>query len=437
MRVPLRVRSITTRSAIVAALALTAITLPRAATVGRSTLGIQGRTNASVSLASGGGLIVATWAASAANGDTDIYAAVSRDGGVSFPAPVRVNSTPGDASVNNEQPPRATIAPRPGGTPPLITVVWTSKNQQGSTLVHARSEDGGRSFARTALVPDGAAAGNRGWENAAVDRQGRTRVVWLDHRDMAQPAGGSASSSGGGAPHVHNPANTAGDGGAMAQKSRLFVATLGEGGSARSSAAGVCYCCKTAIVSAPDDTLYMAWRHVYPGNLRDIAFTFSRDGGRTFAPPIKVSDDRWMLDGCPDDGPAMTADAANRVHIAWPTLVQGADGKPAIGIFYAQSRDGRTFGPRERLATEGLPHHPQILVNGDRLFVAWDELKDGVRRIVLATRPAATTSAGFTRTVVAEASGLLYPSLAPSGAGALVAWSVTAERAAIQLARVE
>jgi hypothetical protein len=153
---------------------------------------------------------------------------------------------------------------------------------------------------------------------------------------------------------------------------------------------------------------------------------------------VKVSDDRWMLDGCPDDGPAMTMDQANRLHIGWPTLVpDGPGGRPTIGIFYAQSRDGRTFSRRERLATEGLPHHPQVMINGERLFIAWDELKDGVRRIILASRPAATTSSSFTRTVVAEGPGLLYPALAPSGTGALVAWSVTADRAAIQLARVE
>ena len=38
---------------------------------------------------------------------------------------------------------------------------------------------------------------------------------------------------------------------------------------------GVCYCCKTAIAAGPADTLYLAWRHVYPGNMRDMAFTVS------------------------------------------------------------------------------------------------------------------------------------------------------------------
>src|ERR1700710_3157521 len=94
--------------------------------------------------------------------------------------------------------------------------------------------------------------------------------------------------------------------------------------------AGVCYCCKTSLVTGDDGSLYAAWRHVYPGNIRDIAFTVSRDSGRTFADPVRVSDDRWVLDGCPENGPAMAIDGRNRVHIVWPTLVSGstAGGEP-------------------------------------------------------------------------------------------------------------
>ena len=43
---------------------------------------------------------------------------------------------------------------------------------------------------------------------------------------------------------------------------------------------GVCYCCKTALAVGADGAIYAAWRHVYPGNMRDIAFTLSRDGGQ-------------------------------------------------------------------------------------------------------------------------------------------------------------
>lgn len=413
-------------------LSITATSSPRAV-VGHATLAVAGRSNATVSLASGGGLVVAAWSAATPAGVTDVYSAVSADGGLSFSAPLRVNTVPGDARVNGEQPPRITIATRPNALP-VMTLVWTSKDTQGTTILSAQSEDGGRTFGRSTLVPGASAPGNRGWENAAADLDGRTRVVWLDHREMVARENRGASHQHAG----HDATSTTVDGVAMAQKSKLYLATVGSSAPARTIAAGVCYCCKTAIASGLDGALYLAWRHVYPGNLRDIAFTMSRDGGRSFSAPLRVSEDRWQIDGCPDDGPAMSIDGAKRIHLVWPSLVSdGPGGQPSIGVFYTQSSNGQTFSSRLRLKTEGLAHHPQVIANGSRLFVAWDELKDGRRRIVVAERSIDGNASAFTRTVVAEGVGLLYPALTPSGTGALVAWTAGSDRSTIQLARVQ
>ncbi len=401
-----------------------------------STLSVRGRSNANVTMAVSGTFVAAVWSGSLPAGTTDIYASVSRDSGATFSGPVRVNSIDGDARVNGEQPPRVTLAARPNAAP-VMTVVWTSKGSRGTTILYARSDDGGRSFGKTALVPGGEAAGNRGWENATTDAQGNTRVVWLDHREMVAAAGADMS----GHTHTGHDATPAAkkDGVAMAQQSKLYVATIGDASSPRYLTGGVCYCCKTAIVTGGDGAIYVAWRHVFPGNLRDMAFTVSRNGGQTFARPLRVSEDRWQLEGCPDDGPAMTIDGRNQIHIAWPTLVSdGPNGQPSIGIFYATSADGRAFGARARMATEGLPHHPQVAVNEDRLFVAWDELHQGKRRVIVAHRPlAGGDSRAFTRIAVnGEVSGL-YPTLVPLDRGALVAWtSGPGEQSVIRMARV-
>ena len=58
----------------------------------------------------------------------------------------------------------------------------------------------------------------------------------------------------------------------MAQKSALYYGPA-RAGAERELFKGVCYCCKTAMVAAPGGVLYAAWRHVFAGNLRDIAFT--------------------------------------------------------------------------------------------------------------------------------------------------------------------
>ena len=58
----------------------------------------------------------------------------------------------------------------------------------------------------------------------------------------------------------------------MAKRSGLYYAQVGGRVSAeRLLARGVCYCCKTAVAAGPDNRIAAAWRHVYPGNLRDIA----------------------------------------------------------------------------------------------------------------------------------------------------------------------
>jgi len=388
------------------------VAAPRAGTVD---LAVPGRANTTPSMAAAGSLVAVVWSAADTAGVTDIYAAVSRDSGRTFGASVRVNDVAGDARVSGEQPPHVAIR---DGAQPVITVVWTANGVEGTRLAQSRSIDGGRSFSHASLVPGTDAVGNRGWEAIASERSGRVDAVWLDHRELARDTSMATS---------HRDLAVAGgskpDGVAMAQKSKLYFASLDGSVAPTAITGGVCYCCKTALASGADGAIYAAWRHVYPGNLRDMAFTVSRDGGRTFAAPIRVSEDQWMLEGCPDDGPAMALDRQNRVHLAWPTLVAGADGaEPNIGIFYTSSSDGRTFSARERVPTEGTPHHPVVTVSGSLLVMAWDELKDGVRRIVVAQRALAATGS-FARQVVSDETPGIYPVVVSAGDGVVVAWT--------------
>ena len=215
-----------------------------------------------------------------------------------------MNRVAGDAAVSGEQPPLIAFTARKPSRP-AVTVMWTAKAPAGTRVVTARSSDGGRSFGPAASVPGSDADGNRGWESMAVSPAGDVLGVWLDHREVpARTTSGAAMS----APHQHGAATHESpmDGAARAQFSQIFFARLNEPASARAIAHGVCYCCKTALATGTDGAVYTAWRHVYPGNVRDIAFTMSRDGGRTFEPPVRVSDDNWVLDGCPENGPAMT-----------------------------------------------------------------------------------------------------------------------------------
>ena len=387
-------------------------------------LAVKGRANANASIASRDQFVAVAWGAATKDGTTDVFAAISRDAGRTFGAPVRVNDVIGDARLSGEQPPRVSLAPR-RGPPPSVVVVWTSKAAGGTRLLQAESVDGGVSFRRAAALSGGEAAGNRGWESTAVDRDGHVVVVWLDHREAAS-AGKAAPMHHEGQDHTGH-VSPAADGAAKAQLSKLYFSRLAGSGDAQVVTGGVCYCCKTAVAAGPDGSLYAAWRHVYPGNIRDIAFTVSRDNGRTFAAPIRVSDDRWVLDGCPENGPALAVDGRNRAHVVWPTLVSGStpDSEPTLALFYA-STDGRQFTPRERISTAGLPRHPQIAVDAHGSIVAtWDEQASGMRRVVIGRSAAAADGDGparFTREVV-DVGAAVYPVVVAAADGVAVAWT--------------
>ncbi len=410
------------RWALTVALMLASV-VPDHAAPSTATLAIAGRANAHVSLASDGRFVVAVWAASAPAGDTDIFAATSRDSGTTFSAPTRVNSTPGDARVNGEQPARVAVKPRPGQAPE-IAVIWTTRGTAGTKLLSATSLDGGRTFSRSALVPGTDAAGNRGWEALGAGPGGRFVSVWLDHRKLAQPQQAAMAGE-----HHHEggarPARAAAptDGVAMAQLSQLYVASLDGSVAPQAVTGGVCYCCKTAIAAGPGNRLYLAWRHVYADNMRDIAFTVSRDGGKTFAAPVRVSEDKWQIEGCPDDGPAMVVDRQGTVHVIWPSVVTERGG-PVKALFYATTRDGRTFSPRERIPTQGQANHPQLASNAAGVLAAtWDESGTGSRILASAIgRPDGSGRLRFTRSPGAAEIGT-YPHLVPLEDGWLRAWT--------------
>ena len=400
----------------------TALAIALRAASGEQSLTVPGRASAHVSLASAGTFVAAAWSASTASGVTDIYVATSPDAGATFSTPVRVNATAGEARVNGEQPPRLALRPR-ASAPPEIVVVWTAKGSAGTMLLTARSTDAGRTFTRTTVVPGTDAAGNRGWEAVGAGPGGEVFAAWLDHRRLAAQESTMAAGHKHGGTHTA-PSAAKPDGVAMAQLSDLYVANLSGGATAGVVTSGVCYCCKTAVSAGPRNEVFVAWRHVYPGNLRDIAFSASRDGGRTFSDPVRVSEDRWEISGCPDDGPTMAIESSGRIHVAWPTVMteQGAVVK---ALFHAVSNDGRTFTPRQRIPTRGQANHPHLAVASDgTIVVTWDESGDGSRRIAYARGTAnADGVVLFQRASPSRVELGTYPVVAAVADGVLMAWT--------------
>jgi hypothetical protein len=393
------------------ALATTLASAPSAQTNADVTLAVAGATNQTPWVAAHREMVAVVWGATA-NGKGNVFSAVSQNGGRTFAAPVQVNAVAGEARISGEIAPRVSIVPPAAGTPAEIVVAWNAKDG-GTQVKLARSRDGGRTFGAPVPLQAAGAAGDRGWQALTLDARGTAHAIWLDHRGMAASKSEATDHQG-----EH-------DGAAMAQRSGLYYASSsGSTATERELFKGVCYCCKTAMATGPDGTLYAAWRHVFAGNFRDMGFTTSRDGGKSFSPLVRVNQDGWAINGCPDDGPAMAVDAKGVVHLVWPTVQGGTEG----ALLYAVSKDGRTFSAPVRVPTLGSPKpsHPQIAVDAQgRVVIAWDEVRNGVRGAAYSRMTsAAGVAPAFGPIQLLGASGpSAYPVLATTSKGLVAVWT--------------
>jgi uncharacterized protein YcnI len=389
-------------------------------------LKIPGRRNWTPFAASSGQFAMVVWVASTTDGTSDLYAVTSNDGGATFSEPRRVNDIPGDVRTGGEYAPEVAIGPQ------RLHVAWMSSRDNKVALRVARSADRGQTFSPAQTLHEEGLINGRGWQSIGLGPDGTLHAVWLDGRNdttAAEHAEHMASQPG--RPAMH--------GGHM----DLFYGALGATApqaTSRLLASNTCQCCKTALAIGSDGSINTAWRQIFGEDIRDIAFMRSASGGKSFGGPVRVSEDKWQLNGCPDDGPTMAADSRGGVHVAWPTLVDGDN--PRIALFYAYSADGKTFTPRVEVANLGSPKpsHIQMTLRPDgRLALAWDELSDGVRKIAMAT---GTIDRGgvahFTPAQLVSDPAVTgtYPTVAATPAGFLVAWtSGVAEASTIKVAR--
>jgi hypothetical protein len=366
------------------------------------TLAVDGRSNSHVTLASDGDRVAAAWLASDEAG-TDVFVAVSDDGAAHFGAPVRVNDLAGDAAGNGEQPPRVVLKDR------AVTVVWVSKRHGVSGIRAAQSNDAGRTFSPAQTISPEGVTGARGWESAAIGDDGVVHAAWLDGRN-ARPSPPAAASARQAQPM---PAGHH-DHGVMRQDIVHVMWRPGEPVVESPVADNVCFCCKTGVATRGRD-VFVVWRHLFDGGVRDIAVARSADGGRTFGAPVRVSADDWKIDACPDDGPSLAVDGTGALRVAWPTLLHDGGGA-RMAIFEAVSRDGgSTFSPRARVdASATGAAHPRIAVTRDGArVVVWDEAAAEGRRVML-------RAGGGPQPLAAGAS---YPAIAAVRGGVAVAWS--------------
>ncbi len=320
--------------------------------------------------------------------------------------PVEIGDTLGPIEVHGESPPK--LAYGPDGTLHAIYVVGQvvpGRRFPLSALRYVSSADRGLTWTEPVSVTDDAVFGSHNFHSLHAGADGTVYVAWLDGRDGKSATYMTRSTDGG----------------------RSWAPNV------RVAPTESCPCCRTAIASDADGAVYLAWRTVMPGNVRDIVIARSPDRGATWEAPVRVHADDWVFDGCPHAGPSLATDSQGRLHVAWWTGREGA-----AGVWYARSDDGaRTFGAPVAMGVADFsrPAHAQLAVGADdRVVVAWDDGTLATPRVAL--RVSNDGGRAFGPVVFASDSGraAAFPVLALDGRRVSVAWSEQSREAADHVA---
>lgn len=285
------------------------------------------------------GNIVLSWIRKI-DSSTSVYCyAVSKDKGKTFDKTIEI---PGSENIHPHGENMPKIIFKPNGE---VLAAWASanpnpKNSYSDLVYYSKSFDNGATWSKAEKLVKDTAGYDQRYFDLGLLPNGNIAIIWLDNRKKT-PADGSAL---------------------------YFAETAGNSGfeNERLVSEPCCPCCRTDLYVDSKKNIHILYRAIIQDSIRDMATVVSGDNGKTFSAPERISDDNWVIMGCPHTGPAMTE---NKDGIQFTWFTGGNNG----GIYYCNSNnEGKTFSTRQQVSGISSRHCQIASVNND-IVIVWNE----------------------------------------------------------------
>jgi len=213
----------------------------------------------------------------------------------------------------------------------------------------ARSKDGGKTWSKPVVPHTDKTQTEHGFVSLIALPDGRAGAIWLDGRNLKDVKDEGDE---------HTP---------LPVSMTLRYAAIDADGNLSDEAQldeRVCECCQTSAALTSEGALAV-YRDRSDKEVRDI-YTVSRQQG-SWSAPRAVHADNWEINGCPVNGPSVSADG-RRVAVAWYT---GANDSPRVKAAFSTDA-GATFGePIQVDDGETLGRVDVLLLPDGSALVCW------------------------------------------------------------------
>ena len=286
------------------------------------------------------GNIVLSWIRKIDSSTSEFCYAISKDEGKTFGKAIVI---PGSTNIHPHGENMPKIIFKPSGE---IIAAWASananpKNAYSDVVFYSKSFDNGKSWTNAEKLVNDPAGYDQCYFDLAILSNGEAAIIWLDNRKKT----------------LH-------DGSAL-----YFAETSGNSGfqNERLITEPCCPCCRTDLFVDKEKNIHLLYRAIIQDSIRDMDHIVSTDNGKTFSNPERISDDNWVVFGCPHTGPAMTE---NKDGIQFTWFTGGNEG----GIYYCSSENnGKSFSSRLMVSGIASKHCQIVSLNENDLAIVWNE----------------------------------------------------------------